>query len=137
MGVKKTEGDHLMRFIPRTVPIALMSAFLFSSLQADTKTQCVIITSLGGLPEYEENFTKWGNSIEDACQNEMNASVIHLNGAETKRTEILRAFENMSQSPASGDIWLFLIGHATFDGRIWRFNIKGPDLTGSDLATVV
>ena len=31
-------------------------------------------------------------------------------------------------------LWLILIGHGTFDGKEARFNLRGPDVTGRDLA---
>jgi hypothetical protein len=35
---------------------------------------------------------------------------------------------------ATTPLWLVLIGHGTFDGAEARFNLRGPDLTPSDLA---
>lgn len=134
MGYEKKKGDDLM--IRHTLIPILLAALISSVILADNSTQCLIVTSLGGLPEYEENFTKWGNSVEEACRDELKASVNHLNGSESKRTEILADFEKIAKSPG-GDLWIFLIGHATYDGRNWKFNIKGPDLTGSDLETAV
>jgi hypothetical protein len=32
------------------------------------------------------------------------------------------------------ELWLVLIGHGTFDGKEARFNLRGPDLSASDLA---
>jgi hypothetical protein len=33
-----------------------------------------------------------------------------------------------------GELWVVLIGHGTFDGKEPKFNLRGPDVTGSDLA---
>jgi hypothetical protein len=99
---------------------------------ADTGETCVIITGLGGMPEYEENFEKWGTSIEAICRDEIKATVHRLDGREQRRTDILSVFETATASQTE-TLWLFLIGHGTFDGRDYKFNIKGPDLTGSDL----
>jgi len=115
----------------------MVSASALPAGAADSGARCVIVTSLGGLPEYEENFAKWGAAVQEACRGEMGAEVDYINGASTGRTDILRIFESLSRSPESGHIWLFLIGHATYDGRKWKFNIKGPDLTGEDLAAAV
>jgi hypothetical protein len=32
-------------------------------------------------------------------------------------------------------LWLVLIGHGTFDGRVARFNLRGTDVTEKDMAT--
>ena len=34
----------------------------------------------------------------------------------------------------SGELWLVLIGHGTFDGKETKFNLRGPDVAASDLA---
>ena len=36
-----------------------------------------------------------------------------------------------SQTP---ELWIVLIGHGTFDGRIAKFNLEGPDVAASELA---
>jgi hypothetical protein len=33
-----------------------------------------------------------------------------------------------------GELWLVLIGHGTFDGKDAKFNLRGPDLSSSELA---
>lgn len=35
---------------------------------------------------------------------------------------------------APGPLWLVLLGHGSFDGREAKFNLRGPDLTDSELA---
>jgi len=34
---------------------------------------------------------------------------------------------------SSADIWIVLIGHGTFDGRVARFNLRGPDVSAKEL----
>lgn len=115
---------------------ALLLLFLLVSMQslvlADSEKSCVIITGLGGIQEYEENFQKWGESVERLCREQMKAQVTVVNGSRQRRDEVLAAFKQVSASSA-GDVWFFLIGHANFDSRNYKFNIKGPDLTGDDL----
>ena len=31
-------------------------------------------------------------------------------------------------------LWIVLIGHGTFDGRVAKFNVPGPDFTDEELA---
>ena len=93
---------------------------------ADSGEACVIITGLGGLPEYEENFEKWGASIETICRDELKTLVHRLDGRTQRRTDVLSVFETTAEAQ-NQTVWLFLIGHGTFDGRDYKFNIKGPD----------
>jgi len=117
--------------------IAVLILTLWSAIGsalADSEETCLIITGLGGLPEYEENFEKWGTSIETICRDELNAAVHRLDGRTQRRIDILDLFQKAA-AEQNQTVWLFLIGHGTFDGRDYKFNIKGPDLTGSDLAS--
>lgn len=48
--------------------------------------------------------------------------------AQLKQTLLLEPTNALSE------LWLILIGHGTFDGKEARFNLRGPDLTASELA---
>jgi hypothetical protein len=99
----------------------------------DAETVCFILTGLGGMPEYEENFEKWASQTAAVCSDQLSAEVLQIDGRETRRTEILSVFDQIAGYSAR-EAWVFLIGHGNFDGRDYKFNIKGPDLTGADLA---
>lgn len=36
-----------------------------------------------------------------------------------------------------GELWLVFLGHGTYDGRSAKFNLRGPDLTATNLATLL
>jgi len=116
--------------------------FLFSILYflvspcaiAQGETICIIITGLGGMPEYEENFLSWGLATEAHFQDELESVVYRLDGRDKKKSDILQLFEQISSSPPK-ELWLFLIGHASHDNRNYKFNISGPDLTDQEIKT--
>ena len=61
-----------------------------------------------------------------------------LDGSTQRRKEILRTVsEVLSLLPPQGDLWIFLVGHGSYDGRDYKFNIAGPDITGDDLANLL
>ncbi|HUG42919.1 MAG TPA: hypothetical protein VMN76_01655 [Acidobacteriota bacterium] len=93
---------------------------------------CLIGTGLGGLPEYEENFEKWADGIEEICRNLDHAKVTRLDGRTLRKDRFLSAFEEILQEQPD-EAWIFLIGHGSHDGRDYKFNIRGPDITGSEL----
>ncbi len=93
---------------------------------------CLIGTGLGGLPEYEENFEKWADGIEEICRNQDHAKVTRLDGRTLRKDRFLSAFgEIIREQPE--EVWIFLIGHGNHDGRDYKFNIRGPDITGREL----
>ncbi len=102
---------------------------------AQGETICIIITGLGGMPEYEENFLSWGLATEAHFQDELESVVYRLDGRDKKKSDILRLFEQISSSPPPKELWLFLIGHASHDNRNYKFNISGPDLTDQEIKT--
>lgn len=55
---------------------------------------------------------------------------------EVEMTDRERLRQVLTSLPVEGatPLWLVLIGHGTFDGADARFNLRGPDLTPSDLA---
>jgi hypothetical protein len=115
-----------------------MTGFLLGASVVDANPSdrvCLVASGLGGLPEYEENFSKWADSAERLCKEDLAAEVIRLEGSSHRRTDFQSAFDRISSSPGeNGECWVFLIGHGSYDGRDYKFNIAGPDLLGSDLA---
>jgi hypothetical protein len=121
-----------------TLLICLASPFVTASPQdsAEPRLSCLIVNGLGGLPEYEENFVSWADRVEELFQAQDNTSVRRLDGREERRDVILQAFEETaSGQPSNGEVWLFLIGHANHNGESFKFQIRGPDLTDSDISS--
>ena len=119
-------------------PSLLLSFSLFSSWAspqgpAQEEKICIIITGLGGMPEYEENFLTWGLATEAHFQDELESVVYRVDGRDKKKSDILQLFEQISSSPPPKELWLFLIGHASHDNRNYKFNISGPDLTDQEI----
>jgi len=114
---------------------SFVSSFAAPQGPAQGETICIIITGLGGMPEYEENFVSWGLATEAHFQDELESVVYRLDGRDKKKRDILELFEQISSSPPPKELWLFLIGHASHDNRNYKFNISGPDLTDQEIKT--
>ncbi len=137
-------GADLIRISDHRPPVVgLLGLALFASLamvpalargdDGGATRSCFILTGLGGVPEYEENFTSWGDSVERLCREQMGATVRRLDGRESRRPEILSGLEGTGPAGEGSELWMFLIGHGTWDGRQYKFNIRGPDITADDL----
>lgn len=61
------------------------------------------------------------------------AKYISIGASETDRE---RVKETLAAEPKSGaaELWIVLIGHGTFDGKEAKLNLRGPDLSATDLA---
>ena len=97
------------RSLSAAMPILLLLLFQVSSLALPQETAgeekvCIIITGLGGMPEYEENFLSWGLAAEAHFQDELESVVYRLDGREKKKEDILQLFEQVSSSPPSKEL---------------------------------
>lgn len=57
--------------------------------------------------------------------------------ATTDRDQLRAAVEAASQSSSAQPLWLIYIGHGTFDQQTAALNLRGPDLSADDLASIL
>jgi len=118
--------------------LCLLSICLPLTARPDTsadKTTVILVLGAPGQEEFGSNFLQQAESWRKACTL-AECDLIELGRepvGETNDLEQLRlALANQpTNSPAQ--LWLVLIGHGTFDGKEARFNLRGPDLSASDL----
>lgn len=138
----KSRIEPFLRLAAHSCRLGVTAVFFFPLLFAfplqdslpGQERVCVIVTGLGGVPEYEENFLKWGSRLEEIFRDSLDGAVIRLDGRTAGRVDILQVFEELSRRDSASEIWIFLIGHASHDTRAYKFNIRGPDLTDNDLS---
>jgi hypothetical protein len=113
----------------------LAGLLLAAALGMNAATYYVTIAGLGGTAEYEAQFQKWAADLDrELRQNGPDAHVETLTGASATRQNIKDLFDRLAHTVASDDAFaLFLIGHGTFDGTDYKFNIPGPDITAAEL----
>jgi hypothetical protein len=131
----------------RNFSVAVATAlFVFSIIAtpaAAQTTHLAVIVGLAGEPEHGEAFQRWGTTLVDAAEKlgvaRENVFYLHekadadpkISGRSTKE-EISKAFEKLAGASAEDVVFVVLIGHGTFDGRVARFNLPGPDMTPAD-----
>lgn len=96
----------------------------------------VTVAGLGGEPEYEAQFEKWATDLDHELKaNGPEAHVVTLSGASATRREIEQALGAIAGDAKPEDSFaLLLIGHGSFDGTDYKFNVPGPDITASEIA---
>lgn len=100
--------------------------------------QALIVQGLGGEKTYDEQFaaqTAGLRTATDALTAPANVQV--LSGAQATRENIAAALRRLATAPADDRLLLYLVGHGSFDGDEYKFNIPGPDLTGRTLAALL
>ncbi|MGI4854902.1 MAG: hypothetical protein ACRYF4_12755 [Janthinobacterium lividum] len=120
----------------RTLRLAFL---LFApSLHASAATYYVTVAGLGGEPEYEQRFTAQARDLDKVFRTAgSTAHVYTLTGAQATAAQLRNIMGTVAQqSTASDDLVLTLIGHGSFDGSEYKFNLVGPDLSAADLAAL-
>jgi len=115
------------------LPFALSLA---CALPARGATYYVTVAGLGGEPEYEQQFTALANDLDKLLKaSGADVHVSTLVGKDATRaglTETLGRIAGLAKP--QDDFVLILIGHGSFDGVEYKFNLVGPDITAQDLA---
>ncbi|HTQ37033.1 MAG TPA: hypothetical protein VMH77_08355 [Steroidobacteraceae bacterium] len=113
---------------------------LCMALPAAAATQVLVVAGLGGEPQYEEHFAKWSEQVAHASLTITGdaARVQRLAGNDARRENIQAALRAAAQGLHAGDHFvLVLIGHGSFDGTEYRFNIPGDDITGTEIRALL
>ena len=109
---------------------------LLRSLKPD-RPSLIIVVGAPGESDFESIFRNWADAwIEVGRQAGAKLNVIGTGseaGAVPDRDLIREALID-EPAEAGGKVWIVFLGHGTFDGREAKFNLRGPDLTATDLA---
>jgi hypothetical protein len=114
---------------------ALSLSILGADADAAPPTVLVVQGAAGG-PEYGEKFVEWSERWRDAAEKaSARFTLIGQGEAEglADRDRLAAELGKLS-GEGSAPLWIVLIGHGTFDGRSAKFNLRGPDVTASELS---
>lgn len=93
----------------------------------------MIINGAGGEEEYTELFAKWGGDLAKAFGGNA-AEMVHVTNKPEDidgRKIVESTLKKWVEKP-SGEIWVLLVGHGTFDGKVAKFNLVGNDASDAD-----
>ena len=113
---------------------ALLLTVLLAGLVTTTsaKMHFLIVGGLGGELRYAKRFDEQVKDLAEICEKSAGDSslVKMLTGGEATTKAVEQAFEEFGGKLRANDtLAVFLIGHGSYDGRNYRFNVPGPDLT--------
>src|SRR5580693_10455868 len=120
---------------------ALLSVFcgasvVFGARTAQAAPYYVTVAGLGGEPDYEQRFTALAKDLDKLFKAAANdAHVYTFTGSDATKARLTDTLGQIAREAKPEDEFtLILIGHGSYDGEVYKFNLPGPDISGEDLA---
>jgi Peptidase C13 family len=120
-------------------PLVIACSLLSLGAVARADTHAVIIAGLGGESQYEQRFRNQATSLAQAAEKLTGdkARVSVLSAEKADRESVRRQLRTLAANAKREDqVLIVLIGHGSYDGEDYRFNLPGPDLTASELGAL-
>ena len=116
---------------------ALFYAVVLSTVPAEPQTVLVVVGAPGS-DAYGKLFLEWAHHWQQATE-QAQAHFIKIGTDDAAdrpdRDRLKNQLLARQRASADGRLWLVLIGHGTFDGRLAKFNLRGPDVSARELAS--
>lgn len=97
----------------------------------------VTVAGLGGEADYEQRFTGTARDLDKVFRTAQGAHVTTLTGREATKARLADTLASVAhEAHVEDDFFLVLIGHGSFDGVEYKFNLVGPDVSAAELATM-
>jgi len=114
-----------------------LAAFVLSAvIPASAADHFVILGGLGGEPAYAERFREQAAELGQLCGKiAAQESLVHvLDGNDATLENVKTLMETLRREMKPDDaLLLFLIGHGSYDGVDYKFNIPGRDISAAQL----
>ncbi|MGC1456717.1 MAG: hypothetical protein WA825_00410 [Steroidobacteraceae bacterium] len=122
----------------RLIRLARIVAFgvLLGAAVARADVYFVNVSGLGGEPDYEQRFTALAADLDRITKAGGAAShVVTLSGPQATREHLQQALLDIAGAAHADDVLVItLVGHGSFDGTQYKFNLPGPDVSAEQLA---
>lgn len=110
---------------------------LIAVLPARASVYYVTVAGLGGEPDYEQRFIATAKELDKVFKASTGAHVYTLTASDATRARLTDTIAVVArEAKPEDDFVLTLIGHGSFDGVEYKFNLVGPDVSAADLAAL-
>ena len=115
----------------------LLACCLPTARMASAATYYVTVAGLGGEPDYEQRFTANALDLDRIYKSGVSTHVYTLTGKQSTKARLTETLAQVAQqAKPEDDLVVTLIGHGSFDGAEYKFNLVGPDITAAELAAL-
>ncbi len=113
----------------------LMLGMLFAT-DALERPSVVVVVGAAGASEFETPFAQWAARWRDATRSAGGSytAIGQAESAAASDRDLLKRTLDAEVARPVAPLWLVLIGHGTFDGREAKFNLRGADVSDTELA---
>jgi hypothetical protein len=104
--------------------------------RAMADTFYVVVSGLGGEPDYEQRFAAEAKDLDRLFRSAGNTvHSVTLTGQDATAARVKESLESVARTAKrEDDFVLILIGHGSFDGTAYKFNLPGPDMSAAEIA---
>jgi len=130
-------GCRLKRF---ALLAGLINVLIAAGTPAFASTYFLTVAGLGGEPDYEQRFTMLATDVDKILKSggQTDRVVDTLKGADATKAKMEASLNRIAGQAKPADAFvLLMIGHGTFDGTEYKFNLPGPDISGTELAALL
>jgi hypothetical protein len=125
-------------FLRAWLRVGFFATVCVLELQARAAVYYVTVAGLGGEPDYEQRFTAAAKDLDKVFKIAgSTAHVYTMTGAQATAAQLKEALGAVAREAKGDDEFvLILIGHGSFDGVEYKFNLVGPDVTAGEIAAM-
>ena len=108
-----------------------------AAVSSSVAGQLVLVVGAAGTEEFGAAFEAWGERWREVAeQSDFEFVPIGFEGKsdEGSDRELLRSTLTAGTKNQSTPLWVVLIGHGTYARDVAKFNLRGPDVSGAELA---
>jgi len=117
--------------------LLVAGCWLIAGMRGWGATYYVTVTGLGGEPDYEQRFTANAMDLDKVFKGGTSAHVFTLTGKQATKAKLTEVMAEVAREAKSeDDLVVTLIGHGSYDGTEYKFNLVGPDVTAGELAAL-
>ena len=106
--------------------------------QKQKEQKVIVVVGTGGSDDYQLQFESWADNWKSAITSAGNTGpdfvCIGTGDNPAGQNDLQRLEQELSNlGDATAELWVVLIGHGTDDGKVSKFNLRGPDLSAVQL----
>ena len=133
------------------LPALVMACPGWTLAEPPPSRYAVVVSGASGGGEYAERFWEWSSTLVATLKDplqfppenlfflvedpERDSSLVT---ARAVKSDLMRLVGELESRVRPDDLlFLLLLGHGNFDGSDYRYNLRGPDLTGAELSAIL